>query len=175
MKSLKSLLIALLVSSTTSWAQTTADFAVTSNQLMAVLGPADAHGLPTWNTNTAYVAGALVQGTNYGQNYMCLIGGTSTNSAAAGPTGLGRITDGTVTWVSMLASRRKQLLVQNTSSDSAAKVYVGDYIGSGTNLSRTAELLSGGHIFLSFMEDDVPQGKIYVWANRNATVSTWER
>lgn len=142
---------------------------------MAVLGPAGAVGLPVWNTNTTYVAGNLVQGTNFGQNYMCLVGGKSTNSAAAAPTGLGRITDGTVTWVSMLAKERKFLLVQNTSTDTAAKVYVGEYIGSSTNLSKTMVLYSGGHVLLTAPNDPVPQDKIFVWADRNASIATLER
>lgn len=141
---------------------------------MAVLGPAGIKsGLPAWATNTAYTAGQLVQSPN-GRNYMCLIAGTSTNSASLAPSGLGRVTDGTATWVSMMSQPRSYLLVQNTSANTSSKVYVCEHVGSGTNLSSSVTLYSGGHVSLSG-SDNVPQGKIFVWANVNSTVTTLER
>ena len=174
MKLRKWLLAALFATSLTVNAQTLPDITIASNTLVAVLGPAGiGSDLPAWVTNTAYTAGRIVQSPN-GRNYMCLIAGTSTNSASLAPSGLGRVTDGTATWVSMLSKPRSFLLVQNTSTNTASKVYVCEHVGYGTNLSSSVTLYSGGHISFSDA-GEVPQGKIFVWANVNSTVSTLER
>jgi hypothetical protein len=81
---------------------------VTNASLKIVGMPGIVGLMPAWVTNTAYTIGNYVSCN--GVNYMAVTSGTS---GATLPTGVGVVSDGTVSWVSMLQRPRKGFTIVN--------------------------------------------------------------
>ena len=177
LKRLLTLSFALLtIASSNSFGQafTSPEIAIASNTLVAIAGPVAPMSAPSWVTNTAYAQGAIVRGTGLGMYYIAIVAGTSTNNSALGPSGMGRVTDGTVVWRRCLNSRRTWLSVQDTSTNSTGSVFISDYIGGGTNLANVVSLQGGGSVVLD-TPGTVPQGTVYAISSRNTTIVVNER
>jgi hypothetical protein len=107
-------------------------------------------------------------------NYFALVAGTSTNVANAGPSGIGNITDGTVTWRPCLMHARESLAVQDVGTSSSTKTYVLFKHGSGTNLANVVTLYgSGGSV--SWNPGEIPQEPVYVLSTLNTSVTVNEQ
>ena len=148
------------------------DISVSSNTLTVVAGPTDTRDAPAWATNTAYAQGAIAR-TVAGQVFFAEVAGTSTNVATGYPKGIGRATDGTVTWRPCLSRARTWLSVQDNGTDAASALYVFESVGSGTNTAWAKVLLSGGSLVID--NGGLPQGAIYVHATRDTKVVVSER
>jgi hypothetical protein len=148
------------------------EIVVASNTLTMVAGPSGLLRAPSWTTNTSYAQGAVVKSQAVGPAYFALVGGTSTNIAAASPSGLGNITEGTVTWRKVLSSPRQTLTVQDVGTNSACRTYVFTNYGSGTNLASVI-MLYGGSGF-SWGPGECPQSAVYVLATQNTRVTVGE-
>ena len=153
---------------------TSPEITVNSNTLVMIAGPVAPHGAAAWVTNTAYAQGAIVRGTGLGLCYFAATAGTSTNNPALGPSGMGRVTDGTVVWRPCLNSKRTWLSVQDTSTNSSGQAFISDYIGGGTNLARAVSLQGGGSVVMD-APGTVPQGTVYVISSSNTTGVVDER
>lgn len=93
-----------------------------------------------WVTNTAYAIGAYV--LSNGVVYMAITAGTS---GATAPTGIGVVSDGTVSWVSTLQHSRKGITIVNEGSI-ALYVSMGPSATASTGIMLAA---SGGSFTLS--------------------------
>jgi hypothetical protein len=153
---------------------TSPEITISSNTLVAIAGPVSPIGAAAWVTNTAYAQGAVVRGTGLGLYYFAVTAGTSTNNPALGPSGMGRVTDGTVVWRPCLNSRRTWLSVQDTSTNSSGVVFISDYVGGGTNLARVVALQGGGSVVID-TPGTVPQGTVYAISSRNTAIVVCER
>ncbi len=115
-----------------------------------------------------------MKGRGLGLYYIAIVAGTSTNNSALGPWGMGTVVDGTVTWRPCLNKKRTWLSVQDTSTNSPGSLFITDYVGGGTNLSRVISLNGGGSVVVD-EPGTVPQGTIYAISSRNTTIVLDER
>ncbi len=130
-------------------------------------------GYPVWQASTAYAQGDMVLATTNGMAYMCVVPGTSSNSATAYPVGMNDFSDGTsCVWRVALAKPRKLMVVCN---DGTGTVYLTEFQGA-SGVGKGARLnASGGAMVISAPGDDVPQGAIYAISAGASSISHYER
>lgn len=139
-----------------------------------LLPEAGGSGYPAWETSKAYTNGMMVQSTNNGLNYMCLVTGTSTNDATKAPIGFSDYTEGTCTWRPALAKPRKLVIICND-GDGTAYVTT-EYSSAAAGVGKGIRLNgAGGTFVMSAPGDDVPQGAFYVVSATNTSISHIER
>jgi hypothetical protein len=130
-------------------------------------------GYPVWQADTAYNQGDMVLATTNGVAYMCVVPGTSSNSATAYPVGMSDFQDGaSCVWRVALAKPRRLMVICN---DGASTVYLTEFkgasgVGKGIRLNA-----SGGSLVIAAPGDDVPQGAIYASSAGNSSISHYER
>ncbi len=149
------------------------EITIASNTLTMVAGPASAKWAPAWTSNTVYSQGAVVKSQAAGSVYFAVVGGTSTNVAAAYPSGIGNITDGTVTWRNAPSSARTSFSIQDVGSSSTCKTYVFMKYGSGTNLANVVTLFGNGGSY-SCSAAETPQSAVYVLSTVNTKITVNE-
>jgi len=137
-----------------------------------ILAAPGQRGAAAWTTNTAYAQGQVVQASNDGLYYMCVVAGTSTNNAALYPTGHKDYSEGTCTWRPVLNRTRKTLVVSNDGTNVA---YLVDFVGDSGDRKGIRLNANGGSFTMMAPGNDVSQSDLYIFCVGGTTISHFER